>query len=145
VAEVEGMAGLRDALNELKFRAAKNAITLASRHAAKIIQAEAQAAAPVGDVAHKTYKGRLVAPGFLKRGINVAVRYLSRKGAVLAKIGPRREAFYGTQFLEIGTSKMPKQPWLVPAYEAKKDEAVQVFVTTLRAAIARAKARGMKR
>lgn len=39
--------------------------------------------------------------------------------------------------LEYGTSKQPAEPWLRPAFEAKKDEAMQIMQTNLAADIDR--------
>lgn len=139
---IKGLAELRASLEQLKVGAAKNALVVATRKASKVVVAEARAQAPVGDVPHKTYKGRTVAPGFLSRNIRAKVFYSRTRGLARAEIGPSKEAFYGTQFLEVGTSKIPKRPWLVPAYEQKRSEVEQVFVTTLRAAIERAVKRG---
>lgn len=139
------MEGLRENLERLRTGAARTALRHASKKAGEVVRGAAESAAPVGTVAHKTYKGRLVPGGFLSRNVAATVRYLSRKGSVLVRIGPRREAFYGTQFIEVGTSKMPKQPWLVPAYESKRAEVEQTFVSELRAAIARAVKRGKVR
>lgn len=139
------MEGLKEALEALQTQAARTALRFASRKAAEVVRAAAEANAPVGSEMHKTYKGRLVAPGFLSRSLNTAVSYVQQKGAVIARIGPRREAFYGTQFVEIGTSKMPARPWLRPAYEGARADVERTFVTALRAAIARAVKRGKTR
>lgn len=48
-----------------------------------------------------------------------------------------KDAFYG-RFVEFGTSKSPAQPFLRPAFEAKKHEAAELFRTKLAAAIAAA-------
>jgi HK97 gp10 family phage protein len=48
-----------------------------------------------------------------------------------------KDAFYG-RFVEFGTSKSPAQPFLRPAFEAKKREAAELFRTKLAAAIAAA-------
>lgn len=65
----------------------------------------------------KTYKGRYVAPGFTSR--NVRYRsYLSQEGnTAFVEIGVSKEAFYSLQFLELGTSRIPKRPWLIPALD----------------------------
>lgn len=139
------MEGLKEALESLQTNVARNALRFATRKAAQVVRDEAAARAPVGTMAHKTYKGRKVAPGFLSRNLNAAVTYIRSRGVVLARIGPRREAFYGSQFVEVGTSRTPKQPWLVPAYESKRQEVEQTFVRELRAAIARAVKRGKTR
>jgi len=68
----------------------------------------------------KTYKGRRVAPGFASR--NVARKsILSRnRSHVTVLLGVRSEAFYAVQFIELGTSKFPKRPWLEPSFRASR-------------------------
>lgn len=139
---VEGADTLRKQLESLKASAARNALTVATRKAAKVVRDEAEARAPVGTEPHKTYKGRLVAPGFLSRSIKTVVSYSRSSGTVRAAIGPTAEAFYGSQFLEIGTSKIPKRPWLVPSYTASLGEVESTFVRELKNAIDRAIKRG---
>ena len=86
----------------------------------------AQSAAPVGTPPYesgdpypvRTYKGNLRAPGFLKRNIARKSVLSSDKRAVRVMIGPRPEAFYGTQFIELGTTRSAKQPWLEPAFRS---------------------------
>lgn len=72
----------------------------------------AQQTIPVGLDTHRTYKGRLVAPGFSKRSLRIVTRVSADKTRVSAAIGVRREAFYAVLFTELGTSKMPARPWL---------------------------------
>jgi HK97 gp10 family phage protein len=67
---------------------------------------------------HRTYKGRIVGAGFAARGLRVQISLAKNKSSVSAKIGVRKEAFYATQFFEVGTAYIGKQPWLVPAFEA---------------------------
>ncbi len=57
--------------------------------------------APKGKKSHRTYKGRLVAPGFLSRSI---IRHIDRsRDKTIVLIGVKKEAFYGIQFLNLGT------------------------------------------
>lgn len=77
---------------------------------------------PVGKEAHRTYKGRLVAPGFSKRSIRVVTKASQDKRVVSAALGVRREAFYAVLFTEIGTSKIPARPWLRPAMKNTQSE-----------------------
>lgn len=44
--------------------------------------------------------------------------------AVIAKIGPDKDSYYGL-FQEIGTAHHAPQPFLIPAFEAKQDEALE--------------------
>lgn len=99
----------------------------------------ARAEAPVGDPPYlrrgkpfdpypiKTHKGRLRTPGFTKR--NVARKStLSRDGrSVKVMLGVRPEAFYAIQFIELGTSKIPKRPWLEPAFRKSINDVDALF------------------
>jgi len=70
---------------------------------------EMKAAIPVGSVEHKTFKGRLVAPGFAKRSI---VRKGSlKKGVATITIGVKSEAFYAVSFVDQGTKNVKAKPW----------------------------------
>ena len=144
---VEGFEELRRNLEALQTQAARNALQLATRKAAQVVRDEAQMRAPErqDNRIKQTYKGNPQGPGYLKRHINVAVKYYRNTGIVRAVIGPSAEAFYGTQFIEVGTSRIPRKPWLVPAYTAKIGQVEATFVHELRAAIERAVKRGKVR
>lgn len=87
---------------------------------------------PVGTVPHKTYKGRLVAPGFARRSLRIVTKGDAAGTTASAALGVRREAFYATAFLELGTAKMAAKPWLIPAFEGTQAKQLD----TLRAAMA---------
>ena len=93
---------------------------------------EAKNRAPRGDRAHKTYRGRLVAPGFLSRNIKKKT-FKSRSGSFAsASVSASTEAFYGTQFVERGTKYNPAQKWLGPAFLSKKNDVLKRFNSRLR-------------
>jgi HK97 gp10 family phage protein len=106
-------------------QALRSAVMSASLPALKA----AIAAAPVGSPPYsdgsdpypkRTYKGRLVPPGFLKANI-VRRSYLSKdRRTARVRIGPTSEAFYGVNFIEFGTSKIPKRPWLEPSFRSSQ-------------------------
>lgn len=124
MAEVQGLRELSKKLSELGPAVGGKYLRSAAMSATLPVLREAQARAPVNDRDYlkKTYKGRYVSPGFLKRNIARKSRLSRDKRFAYVYIGPRPEAFYGTQFVELGTSKMAKNPWLEPAFRAKKDE-----------------------
>lgn len=70
---------------------------------------------PVGQDLHRTYRGRLVAPGFSKRSLRIVTKVSEGGTKISAALGVRREAFYAVLFTELGTSKYPARPWLRPA------------------------------
>lgn len=115
---VEGLADLSRQLEQLEDAARGKALRGAALSASLPTFRAAQAGIPKGKVPHKTYKGRLVAPGFASRNIRRVTRLSRDGGTASVLIGVRREAFYAVQFLERGTSKMAAQPWLVPAYNS---------------------------
>lgn len=88
------------------------------------VKKRAESLIPQGVDAHRTYKGRLVAPGFARRSIRLITKVDKSKQKVSAILGVRAEAFYALNFIELGTSKMPAQPWLRPAFAASADPAI---------------------
>lgn len=73
---------------------------------------EVRAAAPIGDEPHKTYKGRVVAPGFLSRNIKKSTKVSRDKKRVFGSVKPAPEAWYGS-LPEYGgvTRNYEKDPW----------------------------------
>ena len=59
--------------------------------------------------------------GFLQREIRVRAMPQKKKGELIIKVGPSRDAFYG-MFLEFGTRDINPRPFLRPAFDAKKAE-----------------------
>ena len=67
-----------------------------------------KALAPIGKDTHRTYKGRLVAPGFSKRSLSKKTRV--KGGRVTVSIGVKNpEAFYSIQFLDQGNHTVTKR------------------------------------
>lgn len=145
--ELEGVADVLRQLGELAALDDGKAIRAAVSAAGKLVVVRAQANIPQGSVMHKTYKGRIVAPGFASRNVTQQVIVSKDKQMAAALIGVRGEAFYAALFVERGTSKMAAQPWLVPAFEATQSEQQKgiaaSLVKTLKR-IAKRAARGRK-
>lgn len=121
------LAQLADAVGPKRAnRVMKNALKQAATPVVKM----ARAKAPVGDRMHKTYKGRLVSPGFLSRNIDKQA-FVTKQGTGVVRMGPKAEAFYGTQFLERGTRFISPRPWLVPAFEAASSAMLSKFAEAL--------------
>lgn len=92
---------------------------------------------------HKTYKGRIVGAGFAARSMRVVTKMSRDKSSATAMLGVRKEAFYAVQFFELGTAYIEAKPWLVPAFENKRSDAVRGVGDTLRARIEKiAKSKG---
>jgi HK97 gp10 family phage protein len=92
---------------------------------------------PVGTKPHKTYKGRVVEPGFAQQNLRLKTWTSKDKQAAAAMVGVNPEAFYVLQFIELGTSKLPPRPWLEPAFRSNKGLAVSTITDELRKRIER--------
>ncbi len=104
MAKIEGLKALSKQLDKLGKELGTKTLRNASRAALAPTHKKIKALTPVGKRAHRTYKGRLVAPGFLKRSIKLGSRI--KRGVVTASISAKAEAFYG-MFLALGTKKIP--------------------------------------
>ena len=61
-----------------------------------------------------------------------------RKQQAAAIIGVRAEAFYAVSFVEIGTSKMGRRPWLRPAFYSTRDAQQEALAASLHKSILKA-------
>lgn len=132
MAEIEGLKELSRALKELDPRKQQRAIRNAASAAMLPVMKEARNRVPQGDRAHKTYKGRWVAPGFASRNIKRSSKTSRDKMRFTASVGVSREAFYATQFVELGTTYISAIPWLRPAYESNRKNVENLFKKKLR-------------
>jgi len=112
---------MRDLLKKLDriesataIKALRSAALLSTTPAIKAMKL----AIPVGKDTHRTYKGRLVAPGFAKRSIKRVAKI--EKGKLVVRIGVKAEAFYAVQFVERGTRHMSARPWLQRTFESNQ-------------------------
>lgn len=127
--EIRGLAELDRKLGELSQDLQVKALKSAAGSAVLPAVNAMKLAAPVGTVAHRTYKGRLVAPGFLKRSIRRRVRI--ENGKVVVTIGVRAEAYYGVLFVEKGTKNMPAHPWFVESFTGARTAIERRFMEQL--------------
>lgn len=133
---ISGLKELSDQLNRLQAQTAAKALRQSVHNATLPATRAMKLAAPVGTVAHRTYRKRLVAPGFLKRSIR-AISFI-RGGKASALIGVKREAFYGVQFVDRGTKKMSAKPWFKHVFENQRSAMEARLVEQLRAKILKA-------
>jgi HK97 gp10 family phage protein len=140
--ELRGAKELARLLKQMPEKMRGQVMRQAVRAATKPVIAAAKARIPVNKIEelHKTYKGRAVAPGFAQRSITAVTELGKSKLTAWARIGVKREAFYATQFVELGTSKQAKQPWLGPAFEATQSAQLSAIVAHIRKFIAKQKA-----
>ena len=132
VQQLQGFESLAKALEELGGLDSGKATRFATRKAAQKVHASAEQKAPVGKrPVHRTYKGRKVTAGFGKRHIIMKVSGGAKKDGYFtrftANIGPSKEAFYMSQFVELGTKKMRAQQWLRPAMKSTSADALDTF------------------
>lgn len=140
MAEIEGLKKLNAKLKKLDSAVAEKVLKQAVRNASTPAFKAAQLAAPVGSEAHRTYKGNLVSPGFLKRSIKRVTsmsRGVRRSWASVA-IGVKAEAYYGVLFLEKGTKKMAARPWFVKAFKSRQREMERRLASELKKKIEKA-------
>ena len=127
--EIEGLADLTKQMDRLGAEVAAKKIRSAMMAATLPTVRKMQAAAPVGKSLHKTYKGRVVFPGFLKKSVRRSAKI--EKGRVNLRIGVRREAFYGITFIDQGTKGIPAQNWFEANFRRDAPTIVSKFRATL--------------
>lgn len=143
-----GVAELDRQLAELGAAVTGKALRAAVRAGGTVVKKAAQARIPKGSRAHKTHKGRLVAPGFSSRSVRVATRVDKTGQKASAAIGVRGEAFYAAQFVELGVPSrgIAARPWLRPAMAQTLAQQEDAVAKALRLTIERAaKSRGRAR
>lgn len=139
MAELENVTGLKElraALLELPKGIARNTLRGAVAAGAAVVRVEAKNRAPqyTGSVAEGHPP-----PGTLKKAVyQKQIREKSNDQQQTFFVGVRQgkhsrqtkkgliDAFYG-RFIEFGTSKMAAKPFMRPAFEAKKEAAVQAI------------------
>lgn len=142
--KLEGVKELTGALNQLGRKTAARELVGTVKAALELAEHRARAYMPQGTEPHKTYRGRLVAPGYALTTLHIETRLNKRTGAAVASLGPGREAFYVVQFQELGTRFHPAQPWLRPAFEESADEMQDAIADELRRRVESIKARNAR-
>lgn len=133
-----GVASLTKQLEALGKLEDGKALRDSARAGLKPTFTRAQATIPVGTVEHRTYKGRLVAPGFGKRSLRLLVSMSKDKTKATAILGVRAEAFYEVVFVELGTSKMAAQPWFRSAFYSTRPQQEEGIAKSLQKSIDKA-------
>ena len=146
--KIDGLKELQQALSQLPLEIQKNPLRSAVSAGAKVILDEAIRRAPQGETGNLRkalyrYRSRSQS-GRGQETFLVGVRkgkknYVdSAKNRRLNRVGKKYtvegEAYYW-RFIEFGTSKMPARPFLRPAFESKKNQAVETIKNRLAVAI----------
>jgi HK97 gp10 family phage protein len=136
---VTGLSQLARALQELPLNLQRNGLRKAVARGAMLVRNDARARAPVktGEMRRNILIKRARTPDAQIATYEVFVR--SGKKARLAKGAKKRDVhsdpFYW-RFVEFGTSKMAARPFLRPAFEATKYDAVDEIERVLREKLA---------
>ena len=93
--EIKGLKELDDLLHGVSDKVAAQYLRSSLLQATTPTKRRMKAMAPVGKKAHKTYKGRLVPPGYLKESIKRKTGIFKDKSGAYCLIGVEPEAFYG--------------------------------------------------
>lgn len=132
--KVEGLADLLKALNELPKELHRGPLRSAVSAAAKVVQDEAKANAPVdtGVLQKAIYRTRSRSGSSrVQETAIVGVRF----GRKYRKRG--MDGFY-MPWVEFGTSKMAARPFMRPAFDTTKTQQLEAMKTRLARAIQRA-------
>jgi HK97 gp10 family phage protein len=132
--EVKGAKELRRKLLSMPEKVQKKVLRNAGTLAINPMVQEAKRSAPVSDrdTLRRTYTGKLIAPGFAKRSIAKKVKLYQGGRFVKAMVGVKPEAYYILQFVERGTSRQAKQPWLEPAFRKTRGAVLSRFSATMK-------------
>lgn len=145
--QLEGVKELTGQLTELGVKLASRELKGTVKTALEEAEHLARSRIPQGTEPHKTYRGRLVSPGYALSTLHIEVSINKRSGAVVATLGVGREAFYAVLFVELGTARTGAQPWLRPSFEQSQDAMLNKIASELRARvekIARRRAAGRR-
>jgi len=112
--KLKGFDELEKAMKKLPGRIARKELANATRAGGSVIRKEAR-------IRLKPHRST----GRLSRGI--IMRTAKRASTwVLVKLSPNKDVYWG-RFLEFGTKHQGAKPWLTPALDSKKDEAVKAI------------------
>lgn len=121
-------------------QAAEQSTRPAAQAGAQVLYDEVRQRAPVSSKAHSTKgKKQTYQPGNLRAAIYQA--YMQKesgdKSSKYRISWNKREAFYA-RFVEFGTSKMAARPFLRPAYDAARAQALQAVKQRMQQEVAKA-------
>jgi HK97 gp10 family phage protein len=131
--KISGLEDLQKRLEELPQKVAKKDLRSVLRAGANVFKKDMVNTAPKDS-------------GFLSEHINVTTRLRSDELAGSAFVGPNNKAVYPARkpswhartarlvagWLEFGSSRMAKKPWLTQSFETQKEKVVAVVEEKLR-------------
>lgn len=119
VGSPQGMKELYNKMQELGAALEVKVIRSAAMSATLPTVRAMQAAAPRARGAYRTYKGRLVGPGFVGRSVTRKSSFNKQTGRVIVLMGVRREAFHGVTFLDKGLNVTSRKGKAIKPYSIK--------------------------
>lgn len=139
--KISGAKEMEEVLNQLPDYIAKRVSVGALMSAAEVIREQAAQNAPVGKTIHKDRKGNMLLPGTLKASIRkwrIKDKDTTHSAAVAVGLPRNSIAWYG-RLIEFGWSGDPAgEPWLRPAFDEKKQQALNTLGKKLGDGIERA-------
>jgi HK97 gp10 family phage protein len=132
IRDIQGLRELDQALKAFPLKVQKNVLSSAVRAAAKPIIKDAKTRAPKADEPHRSFEGRIVQPGNLRKTIRTSrIKSRASQGVVGFYIGPLKkkgleDPFYWV-FLEEGTKHIEARPFLKTAFDSKVGETIALF------------------
>ena len=145
---IEGLKELDRKLGQLGAKLGKKTLQKALRNSAKTLIYQMRQKVPVGTRYHKSYKGRTLPPGYLKRHIKVKTSFSPRYGSARLTFGVSPEAYYGINFLDLGPIHVTRRnkkpikpytirgrPWFLSTLIANRTNIEQRFKAELKAEI----------
>lgn len=137
--DVVGVKELQKKLAGLDTKLSHKVLAQSVRAAMVPLRNEAIQNAPRGDDAHRTHKGRLVPPGYLKQNIKLKKMRIRDKRIAGYTLAARGEAWYGKlyetgwtargpkkkgklSFRKGKATKVPGKPWLGKALKSRGDQ-----------------------
>lgn len=142
VIQVKGLAELEATLRNLTEEVAYKSVKRGAMAGGEVFRKEASVRAPVGEdhtIKHGKKAGQMAKHLFqsifkklVKDKKSVFDGFTS--GSVHVKIGWRKKAFWG-MFQEFGTSLMSANPFMRPAFDGKRKEALDKFIEQVKVGI----------
>lgn len=125
---VTGLAELSKKLKEMPVKLARNGLRAAVNAGAEVIRKDAASRVPVDT---RRLKKAIYKKQIREKSNNVQQTFFvgARNGKKYRKAD--KDAYYW-RFLEFGTSKLPARPFLRPAFDTKKSEAVDAMARKLK-------------
>ncbi|HEX4381242.1 MAG TPA: HK97-gp10 family putative phage morphogenesis protein [Candidatus Acidoferrum sp.] len=130
--KISGLEELADALERKPLAAAKAVVRKCLRASARVFWQEMRQRVRRGwHVFESKGSGRSREFGFLADHIGIKIRVRGDELGGTAQVGPVKKGYWEL-FLEFGTRKMAAIPFIRPAFESRKQDALDKYISTAR-------------